>query len=99
MTVPAEDGRLTPPGFKQSKAIWEHLKSAGYIDASGKVQEPLKTALKDGTLTLPEPFVAQLDQVMEVLKKITVGLAIASAGCRAPPTSRRRGSNGARPTS
>ena len=40
--------------FEQSKALWEHLKDAGYVDAKGKVQDTLRKALKDGTLHLPE---------------------------------------------
>lgn len=47
VTVADEDGQLTPLGFEQSKAVWEHLRAEGHIDAKGKVQESLKIALKD----------------------------------------------------
>ena len=47
------DGQTAPLGFEQSKVLWEHLKGAGLIDAKGKVQDALKKALKDGTLTVP----------------------------------------------
>ncbi len=34
----------------------EHLKTAGLVNSQGKVQDALRQKLKDGTLTLPEPF-------------------------------------------
>jgi type III restriction enzyme len=53
------NGQSTALGMAQSEAIWEHLHSAGYIDAHGKVQDPLRQALKEATLraarALPGP--------------------------------------------
>ena len=36
------EGRTTALGFDQSKAIWEHLKSAGYLNAKGRIQDKLR---------------------------------------------------------
>lgn len=79
VTVVVPDGSVAPLGVEQSKALWEHLKAAGHIDASGKVQDSLKVALKDGTLAVPEPFAAQLDQITAVLKKLAGRLEIKNA--------------------
>ena len=68
-----------PLGFEQSKALWEHLKLQGYIDAKGKVQDYLKNALKDGTLMVPDAFAAQLPQIKEVLRKFSGKLEIKNA--------------------
>jgi len=76
IAVVAADGTIASLGFEQSKALWEHLKAAGYIDASGKVQDALKKALKDGSLALPKEFEAQLGQITAVLKKLAGGLEI-----------------------
>ncbi len=76
------DGQPAPLGFEQSKVLWEHLKAAGLVNAQGKVQEALRTALKDGTLTLPEPFAAQLPQVTEILRKLAGRLEIKNADDR-----------------
>lgn len=84
VTVAAEDGQATPLGFEQSKVVWEQLKAAGYIGANGKVQESLKKALADGTVTVPEAFVAQRDQIVEVLKKVTQGFVVKNAADRRP---------------
>lgn len=75
-------GRTIPLGFDLSKTLWENLKAQGYIDARGKVQDSLKTALKDGTLTLPDQFAAQLPQVKEILRKLAGRLEIKNADDR-----------------
>ena len=73
------DGNTAPLGVEQSNVLWEHLKATGYIDAKGKVQDSLKQALKDSTLTVPESFTAQLDQISAVLKKLAGRLEIKNA--------------------
>jgi len=83
------EGKVTPLGFEQSKVLWEHLKAQGYIDAKGKIQESLKKALKDGTLTLPETFAVQLPQIKEVLRKLAGKLEIKNADDRIPVRPRR----------
>ena len=79
VSVTAADGTTSPLGFDQSKVLWAHLRAAGYVNASGKVQDTLKTALKDNTFTLPEPFTAQLPQVKEILRKLAGKLEIKNA--------------------
>ncbi|MEQ1715501.1 MAG: restriction endonuclease subunit R, partial [Hyphomicrobium sp.] len=74
-----ESGRTTSLGVAQSEAIWNHLKEAGYVDAKGKVQDHLKKTIKEGTLELPEPFKAQLQQVKDVLRKLSGRLDIKNA--------------------
>ncbi|EMS81275.1 type III restriction-modification system endonuclease [Desulfotignum phosphitoxidans] len=63
-------------GVEASTTLWDHLKTAGYIDAGGKVQEPLKKALKTGDLDLPEAFEPQIRQIAAVLKKVAGKLNI-----------------------
>ncbi|MFL9711807.1 type III restriction-modification system endonuclease [Methylobacillus sp. Pita1] len=77
--VTGADGHAAPLGMEQSKALWEHLKAAGHIDAKGKVQDSLKTALKNGTLELPAEFDAQKAQIAEVLRKVSGRLDIKNA--------------------
>ena len=77
--VGQENGGVVPLGFDASKVLWAHLKSQGYIDSKGKVQDTLRTALKEGTLVLPEQFSAQKEQIAAVLKKITGKLEIKDA--------------------
>ena len=79
ISVTAPDGQTVPLGVDQSKTLWEHLKAAGHIDAKGKVQDSLKTALKDGTLALPAEFETQRGQIAEVLRKVSGRLEIKNA--------------------
>jgi type III restriction enzyme len=79
IAVTAADGKTVPLGFEQSKALWEHLKAQGHIDAKGKVQDSLRKALKDGTLTVPDAFKPQLEQIGHVLKKLSGRLEIKNA--------------------
>ena len=55
IAITTPDGKVAPLGVDQSKALWDHLRAAGHIDAKGKVQDSLKVALKDGKLALPGP--------------------------------------------
>ena len=79
ITATGADGQPAPLGFDQSRVLWEHLKTAGLVNAQGEVQDVLRTALKNGTLTLPEPFAAQLPQVKEILRKLAGRLEIKDA--------------------
>ena len=71
ITVVDADGQAAPLGHDQSKALWEHLKAAGHIDAKGKVQDSLKQALKDGTLVLPPELDDQKAEIADVLRKVS----------------------------
>lgn len=79
IAVTGADGHAAPLGIEQSKALWEHLKATGHIDATGKVQDSLKTALKNGTLELSPEFDAQKAQIAEVLRKVSGRLDIKNA--------------------
>lgn len=82
--IQKEDGTTAMLGFDESAAIYEWLKGQGFIDSKGKVQDKLRMAIKDGTLTLPEPHAAHLPQVREVLRKIAGRLEIKNADDRKP---------------
>lgn len=82
-------GQQAPMGFDKSKALWDHLKSLGHINAHGKVQDTLKKALKEGTLALPTEFEPQRHQIAEVLRKITGRLEIKNADERHPIKTRQ----------
>ena len=89
VTATGADGQPAPLGFEQSKVLWEHLRAAGLVNAQGKVQDTLRQKLKDGTLTLPEPFAAQLPQVKEILRKLAGRLEIKNADERKQVKSRQ----------
>jgi type III restriction enzyme len=73
------DGTTEQIGLEQSKELWEHLKTTGYINYEGVVQDILRIALKNDTLELPEKFMPQIDQVKAVLKKSAGRLDVKNA--------------------
>ena len=73
IAVADANGDAKPLGVEKSEAIWTYLKGAGLVDAKGKVQDSLRTALKDKTFTLPEEFASQKADVSELLKKLAGG--------------------------
>ncbi|MHC2552299.1 type III restriction-modification system endonuclease [Bradyrhizobium elkanii] len=77
-----DDGSTAMLGFEESAAIYEYLKGEGLIDSKGKVQDELRTALKDGSLVLPAAHAAHLPQIKEVLRKIAGKLEIKNADQR-----------------
>lgn len=76
IVVPVDDYSHEYLGADASKILWDHFKSAGYIDSKGKVQDSLKAALKRGDLDLPEAFKPHATQVVSVLKKVAGNLNI-----------------------
>jgi type III restriction enzyme len=76
IAITTPDGKVAPLGVDQSKALWDHLRAAGHIDAMGKVQDSLKIALKDGKLALPDAFEPYRGQVAELLRKVTGRVAV-----------------------
>lgn len=79
-----DDGTTVLLGMDQSKALWEHLKMQGYIDAKGKVQDALRTALKDKTVDLPADMQPQAGQINDILRKLAGKLDIKNADDRKP---------------
>ncbi len=73
------DGSTGMLGFEESAAIFDHLKSQGFLDAKGKVQDTLRTALKDGSFALPPALAPHLASVRDVLKKVAGKLDIKNA--------------------
>jgi type III restriction enzyme len=95
ITTTGVDGQPAPLGIDQSKLLWESLKASGFVNAQGKVQDALRTALKNDTLTLPEPFAAHLLQVKEIVQKLAGRLEIKNADERRQVKSRQAVLNGA----
>jgi type III restriction enzyme len=95
LTTIGADGQPAPLGLDQSKQLWEYLKTEKFLNAQGKVQDELRVALKNGTLTLPAPFTSQLPQVKEILRKLAGRLEIKNADERRQVKSRQAVLNGA----
>ncbi len=76
IVVPVDDYKNGNLGADAPKKLWDHLKTTGYIDTKGKVQDALKAALKGGELELPEEFKEHAPQIAAVLKRVSGNLNI-----------------------
>ena len=77
-----DDGQEKSLGAEQSEVIWHFLKKNQFINTKGKVQDKLRKALKENTLTLPQEFEKQREQIITVLKKLAGRLEIKDANER-----------------
>ena len=77
-----DDGQTAALGFDASRELWEHLKTEGYIDGNGRIQDSLRKGLKDDTLVVPERFVTQRAEIAKVLHKLAGRLEIKDANER-----------------
>ena len=66
-------------GAESSKKLWNFLKSKKCINESGKVQDSLKIALKEGKVDLPEEFEVHSDAINQVLRKVSGNLNVKDA--------------------
>jgi type III restriction enzyme len=89
IAVKGEDGKSKPLGIEQSESIWTFLKDSGYVDAKGKVQDTLRTAIKEGTVQLPAEFKDETPQVVEMLRKLAGKLEVRNADDKRPVRTRQ----------
>ncbi|KWT11497.1 Type III restriction enzyme, res subunit [Pseudomonas savastanoi] len=85
-----DKGQTAPLGVERSEKLWKFLKSEGFVDAKGKVQDSLRTALKDGSFKLPDEIKTDLgskadiaaEDIQGILKKLAGRLDIKNADDR-----------------
>ena len=82
LSVYGVHGNKQPMGVAQSETILAYLKQQGYVNAKGKIQDTLRTCLKDGSFVLPEAFHDQHHEIVAILKKLAGKLNIKDADTR-----------------
>jgi type III restriction enzyme len=82
LTVPGGDGSLAPLGAERSRELFEFLRGREYINGTGKVQDKLRTALKEGTLPLPEGVEEHREGIQARLRKLAGRLEVKNADDR-----------------
>lgn len=70
IVISIEDEEVHYLGQEKSQAVFEHLKTQGYIDAKGKVQDLLKIHLKEERVDLPEEIKENPTVLKQVLSNI-----------------------------
>ena len=74
-----ENGVVSPLGVERSEQLWLFLKGNGFLDNKGKVQDSLRTALKENTLDLPYEYADQAPAIKDILRKLAGKLDIKNA--------------------
>lgn len=57
-------------GERESEKLFIDLVQKGYIDSRGKVQDKLRTALKEGNVSLPEEYAEEEHVAAQILEKL-----------------------------
>lgn len=83
------EGSVQPLGLDRSHEVFKHLKEAAYIDGKGRVQDSMRLALRDGSLSLPAEFEDERDQITALLKKLAGRLEVKNADERRRIRTRR----------
>lgn len=68
-----EDDEPVFLGQEKSESLYDHCLLMGYIDQRGKVQDILRTALKEDSVNLPDAFIEDEKveaQILQVLRKV-----------------------------
>src|SRR5690606_34486367 len=66
----------------QSKVLRAALKEQGYLTSAGKVEDALRTAIKNEAVALPEAFEPHRNAVVAILRKLAGRLEIKDANKR-----------------
>ena len=84
-----ENGVIRPLGIERSEKLWGFLKDGEFLDSKGRVQDNLRTALKDNTLKLPDEYAGQAQAIKEILRKLAGKLDIKNADERITARTRK----------
>lgn len=76
LSVKKPDGTIKYLGQAASEDIFNHFKDKGYIDTSGKVQDALKTAVKNNRLDVPVEYEDIKPAITALAKKVCGSLNI-----------------------
>ena len=76
----AGDGEdATALGFDRSQTLYDYLRTQGYIDEKGRIQDSLREAIKDDSFAVPPTFAAERAEIVSVLRKLAGRLEIRNA--------------------
>lgn len=79
LTLTDEKGTLVRLGAEKSQELFEFLSKNEYINRSGKVQDKLRKAIKDGTLPLPDNVEEHREGILIRLRKLAGRLEVKNA--------------------
>ena len=82
IAVDGGDGKTGHLGVEQSRRLWDHLITHGYLTAGGQAQNALREALDGDGVALPGEFEAVREAVTQTLRRFTTRIRINRANER-----------------
>ena len=79
IAVENESGEIEYFGSANSEVVYEYLKEKKYIDTRGKIQDTLKTDIKENRFEVPQEFAALKADITSVITKIAGNLNVKDA--------------------
>jgi len=79
IAVENENGDIEYFGSANSEVVYEYLKEKNYIDKRGKIQDTLKTAIKENRFEVPQEYEALKADITSVITKIAGNLNLKDA--------------------
>ncbi len=73
------EGQTAPLGWERARILLNHLAVHGYINQQGKIDDSLRKALADSSLTLAKEFEPLREAITEVLRKAAGRIEIKNA--------------------
>ncbi len=77
--VENENGDIEYFGATNSETVYEYLQENNYIDSRGKIQDNLRTAIKENRFEVPAQFAALQADITSVITKISGNLNVKDA--------------------
>ena len=77
--VEQEDGSVDYFGAVNSEAMYQYLQESSYIDSKGKIQNSLRTDIKNNEFEVPEEYQALRADITSVITRIAGNLNIKNA--------------------
>ncbi len=77
--VENENGEIEYFGLANSEVVYKYLREKDYIDTRGKIQDTLKTAIRENNFEVPQEFEALKADITAVITKIAGSLNVKNA--------------------
>ena len=66
-------------GFDRSRILFDHLRTQGYVDGNGRIQDSLREAIRANSFVVPQEFANQRAEIVSVLRKLAGRLKVRNA--------------------
>ena len=66
-------------GIDKSRILYDHLRTQGYVDGNGRIQDSLRQAINTDSFVVPQGFADQRAEILSVLRRLAGRLQVRNA--------------------